>query len=53
MPKPRRTTSPATSGATINAVNLRDNVLPTRERATLVLEKGDAHRVERMRLRKL
>ncbi len=39
--------------ATINAVNLRDNVLPTRERATLVLEKGDAHRVERVRLRKL
>jgi type I pantothenate kinase len=39
--------------ATINAVNLRDNVLPTRDRATLVLEKGDGHRVERVRLRKL
>lgn len=39
--------------ATINAVNLRENVLPTRDRATLVLEKGDAHRVERVRLRKL
>ena len=39
--------------ATINAVNLRENVLPTRERATLVLEKGEDHRVERVRLRKL
>jgi type I pantothenate kinase len=39
--------------ATINAVNLRENVLPTRDRATLVLEKGDGHRVERVRLRKL
>lgn len=39
--------------ATINAVNLRENVLPTRDRATLVLEKGEGHRVERVRLRKL
>jgi len=39
--------------ATINAVNLRDNVLPTRDRATLVLEKGEEHRVERVGLRKL
>jgi len=39
--------------ATINAVNLRENIEPTRERATLVLEKGEDHRVERVRLRKL
>ena len=38
---------------TINAVNLRDNIEPTRERARLVLEKGGGHRVERMRLRKI
>lgn len=38
---------------TINAVNLRENVLPTRERARLILEKGTDHRVERVRLRKL
>lgn len=39
--------------ATINAVNLRENVLPTRDRARLILQKGKDHRVERVRLRKL
>jgi type I pantothenate kinase len=38
---------------TINLVNLRDNVLPTRERAHLVLEKGRDHAVRKVRLRKL
>jgi type I pantothenate kinase len=37
----------------INGVNLRENILPTRERAHLILEKGAAHRVERVRLRRL
>ena len=37
----------------INGVNLRDNVLPTRERAHLILEKGADHGVHRVRLRKL
>jgi type I pantothenate kinase len=37
----------------INGVNLRENVLPTRERAHLVLEKGDDHAVRGVRLRKL
>lgn len=37
----------------INGRNLRDNILPTRERATLILTKGDRHRIERVRLRKL
>lgn len=37
----------------INAVNLRNNILPTRERAHLILEKGDRHRVQGVRLRKL
>ena len=36
---------------TINRVNLRQNVLPTRERAHLVLEKGRDHAVRRVRLR--
>ena len=36
---------------TINLVNLRENVLPTRERAHLVLEKGRDHAVRRIRLR--
>ena len=37
----------------INLVNLRENVLPTRERATLVLEKGRDHAVRRVQLKKL
>lgn len=37
----------------INEANLRENILPTRERALLVLEKGPHHRVERVRLRRV
>lgn len=37
----------------INEVNLRENVLPTRERADLILEKGRRHSIQRVRLRKL
>ena len=37
----------------INLANLRENILPTRERARLVLEKGASHVVERVMLRKL
>jgi type I pantothenate kinase len=36
---------------TINLVNLRENVSPTRGRAHLVLEKGRDHAVRRVRLR--
>lgn len=38
---------------TINLVNLHQNVLPTRERAHLILEKGRDHAVRRVKLRKL
>ena len=38
---------------TINLVNLHENILPTRERAHLVLQKGRDHAVRRVRLRKL
>jgi type I pantothenate kinase len=38
---------------TINLVNLRKNVLPTRDRAHLILEKGRDHAVRKVRLRKL
>jgi type I pantothenate kinase len=38
---------------TINAVNLRDNIAPTRERATLVLEKGADHRIAGVAMRRL
>lgn len=37
----------------INGRNLRENILPTRERATLILTKGERHRIEQVRLRKL
>lgn len=39
--------------ARTNEPNLLENVLPTRERATLVLAKGPDHAVTRIRLRKL
>jgi type I pantothenate kinase len=39
--------------AEVNEPNLVQNVLPTRGRATLVLEKGPDHAVRRVRLRKL
>jgi type I pantothenate kinase len=38
---------------TINGPNLRENILPTRERAHLVLVKGRDHRVDEVWLRKL
>jgi type I pantothenate kinase len=38
---------------TINLPNLTENILPTRSRATLVLKKGDSHKVESVLLRKL
>ncbi len=39
--------------AEVNEPNLVQNILPTRGRATLVLEKGPDHSVRRVRLRKL
>jgi type I pantothenate kinase len=38
---------------TINGTNLAENILPTRERAHVILEKGPDHSVRRVRLRKL
>ena len=37
----------------INGVNLRENIVPTRERANLILQKGENHQVLGVRLRKL
>jgi type I pantothenate kinase len=37
----------------INGVNLRQNIMPSRSRARLILEKGAEHTVERISLRKL
>lgn len=39
--------------SSINERNLLDNILPTRERATLVAKKGPDHRVNSVRLRRL
>lgn len=39
--------------AEINAVNLRDNIAPTRQRSRLILHKGRDHSVEWVRLRRL
>jgi type I pantothenate kinase len=36
---------------TINGVNLRENIAPTRDRANLILEKGPDHAVRRVRLK--
>jgi type I pantothenate kinase len=38
---------------TINGVNLRENIKPTRERARVVLEKGSDHAIRRVRLRRV
>jgi type I pantothenate kinase len=39
--------------ANINLKNLKENILPTRPRADLILRKGDHHLVEEVALRKL
>ncbi len=38
---------------TINLINLHENILPTRQRADLILRKGEGHAVESVALRKL
>lgn len=37
----------------INEINLRKNILPTRVRARLILEKGQDHMIQRVKLRRL
>ena len=37
----------------INEPNLRDNILPTRPRASLILQKEADHRINRVSLRKI
>jgi type I pantothenate kinase len=37
----------------INLMNLHENILPTRQRADLILRKGESHRIEEVALRKL
>ena len=37
----------------INLLNLRDNIVPTRQRASLILQEGPSHRIEQVALRRL
>jgi type I pantothenate kinase len=37
----------------INLINLRENILPSRPRARLILSKGDNHRIETVALRRI
>jgi type I pantothenate kinase len=37
----------------INLVNLQENIVPTRQRASLILKKGASHRIETVALRRL
>ena len=37
----------------INLLNLNENILPTRQRASLILRKGGSHRIEEVSLRRL
>ncbi|MDA1145338.1 MAG: type I pantothenate kinase [Chloroflexi bacterium] len=37
----------------INLANLHENILPTRERTHVILEKGPAHDIQRVRLRRM
>jgi type I pantothenate kinase len=37
----------------INLVNLQENIVPTRQRASLILTKGPSHRIETVALRRL
>jgi type I pantothenate kinase len=39
--------------SSINLVNLHENILPTRQRADLILKKGESHRIDEVALRKL
>ena len=41
------------SGTSINGLNLRENISPTRERASLIVHKTGDHHVDRVRLRRL
>jgi pantothenate kinase, bacterial type len=37
---------------TINAINLKENILPTKRRANIILKKGETHQIEKVLYRK-
>ena len=52
LSKSQAVTTAAHIWDTINGLNLRQNILPTRERANLILHKGADHAVQEVKLRK-
>jgi type I pantothenate kinase len=53
MPDDEATTIARNAWTNINLANLRENILPTKERARLILEKGRSHVIDRVLLRRL
>jgi type I pantothenate kinase len=53
LSEPEARTTAADIWSRINAVNLRENIAPTRMRAHLILQKGAEHRIERVQLRRV
>jgi len=53
LTKEQATTRAAGFWKDINLPNLRQNIEPTRSRATLVMQKGEGHRVQRVQVRKI
>jgi type I pantothenate kinase len=53
MPDEEATMVAQNAWTKINLANLRENILPTRERARLILEKGRSHVIDRVLLRRL
>ena len=49
----RRCETAASIWTRINLVNLHENILPTRQRADLILNKVESHQVEEVALRRL
>jgi len=48
-----RQMQPTEGQVVVNGRNLKDNILPTRQRASLVVTKGQDHRVTQVELRRL
>ncbi|HXT69211.1 MAG TPA: type I pantothenate kinase [Vicinamibacterales bacterium] len=53
LTEPEATATAQEIWRTINGVNLRENIVPTRDRARLILEKAGDHAVQRIRLRRI
>lgn len=52
LPEPEAIQTASDIWDNINGLNLKENILPTRERANLILRKGEHHLIEAVKLRK-